>query len=121
MGNLIAISIFFCLALASAVLFLIYPGQIFVWYLLVKPIVDGFLEQGASIGGTTLSFSYLPSLIMPTFFLLLALFHANRLKYLPYKGLVISYMILNIFAFFKEGHFRVGTAGYLRMKVKMSV
>ena len=112
MGNLIAVAIFLCLGLASAAMFVIYPGQIFVWYLLVKPIVDGFLEQGAIIGGATLSFSYLPSLIMPGLFFILAAFHANRFHHLPFKGLIILYFLLNVAAYFKEGHFDIGATGY---------
>lgn len=112
MANLIAVAIFLSLGLASAVMFVIYPGQIFVWYLLIKPIVDGFLEQGAVIGGATLSFSYLPSLIMPGLFFVISAFHANRFRHLPFKGIVIFYMLLNVGAYFKEGHFDVGTTGY---------
>ncbi|MGH6618162.1 MAG: O-antigen ligase family protein [Alphaproteobacteria bacterium] len=112
MANLIAVAIFLCLGLASAAMFVIYPGQIFVWYLLIKPIVDGFLEQGATIGGATLSFSYLPSLIMPGLFFVLSAFHANRFRHLPFKGLIILYMLLNVGAYFKEGHFDVGTTGF---------
>ncbi|MGH6913390.1 MAG: hypothetical protein ACREH3_06750, partial [Geminicoccales bacterium] len=103
---------FLCFGLASAVLFVIYPGQMFVWYLLVKPIVDGFLEQGATIGGATLSFSYLPSLIMPGLFFVLSAFHANRFRHLPFKGFIIFYLLLNVAAYFKEGSFTVGTTGY---------
>lgn len=112
MANLIAVSIFLCLGLASAAMFVIYPGQLFVWYLLIKPIVDGFLEQGAVIGGATLSFSYLPSLIIPGLFLVLSAFHANRFRHLPFKGIIILYMLLNVGAYFKEGNFDVGTTGY---------
>ena len=112
MGNLIAVVIFISLALASAVMFFLYPGQIFIWYLLVKPIVDGFLEQGATIGGTTLSFSYVPSLIIPSLFAILAAFHMNRLQYLSLKGFVVLYMLLNVVAYFKEGNFSIGTTGY---------
>jgi hypothetical protein len=112
MTNLIPIAIFLLLGLASAALFVIYPGQIFVWYLLVKPVVDGFLEQGATIGGATLSFSYLPSLIMPSLFLLISAFHMNRFQHLPFKGFVILYMLLNVFAYFKEGQFNVHNTGY---------
>ncbi len=112
MANLIAVSIFLCLGLASAALFVIYPGQLFVWYLLVKPIVDGFLEQGAVIGGATLSFSYLPSLIMPGLFCILAAFHADRFRHLPFKGLIVLYFLLNVAAYFKEGSFNIGATGY---------
>ena len=112
MGNLIAVAVFLVLGLASAALFIVYPGQIFVWYLLIKPVVDGFLEQGAVIGGATLSFSYLPSLIMPGLFFVLSAFHAHRFRHLPFKGFVILYMVLNVAAYFKEGHFDVGTTGY---------
>jgi hypothetical protein len=112
MGNFIAVAIFLLLGMASAAMFVVYPAQIFVWYLLVKPIVDGFLEQGATIGGATLSFSYLPSLIMPGLFFVLSAFHANRFRHLPFKGLVILYMVVNVFAYFKEGHFDLGTTGY---------
>ena len=112
MTNLIAAAIFICLAIASAILFVIYPGQLFVWYLLVKPVVDGFLEQGATFGGVTLSFSYLPSLVIPSLFLGLAFFHAQRFRYLSFKGFVIFYVLLNVFAYFKEGNFSVGTTGY---------
>jgi hypothetical protein len=64
------------------------------------------------IGGATLSFSYLPSLIMPGPFFVLSAFHAHRFRHLPFKGLVILYMVLNVGAYFKEGHFDVGTTGY---------
>ena len=112
MGNIIAVVIFIGMALASATFFILYPGQVFTWYLLFKPIVDGFLEQGATIGGATLSCSHVPSLIIPSFFAMLAMFHANRLKYLPFKGLIILYIFLNIVAFFKEGRFSIDAAGF---------
>jgi hypothetical protein len=112
MTNLIPVAIFLLLGLASAAMFVIYPGQLFVSYLLVKPVVDGFLEQGATIGGATFSFSYLPSLIIPSLFLLISAFHMNRFQHLPFKSFVILYMLLNVVAYFREGHFIVHTTGY---------
>ena len=112
MGNMVAAAIFVCLAIAGAIFFVVYPGPLFVWYLLVKPVVDGFLEQGASIGGVTVSFSYLPSLVMPTMLLAVSMFHAGRFRHLPFKGLIIFYYVLNVIAYFREGHYGIGTTGY---------
>jgi hypothetical protein len=93
-------------------LYLGYPRQIFLFYILIKPVIDRFSEQGASIGGGTMRYHYIAALIIPTMSLMYSVAKRHSIFSLPLKTLVTSFIILNLFAFFIEGNYSMNNAGY---------
>lgn len=92
--------------------YLAYPKKIFLLYILIKPIIDRFAEQGASIGGITIGYHYLAALIIPTMSVLYVILKKVRVSSVPLKILLLCYIASNCFAFLLEGKYTLDNAGY---------
>jgi hypothetical protein len=105
-GLIIAVGIGFLFA------FLRFPRQLFLYYILVKPVIDRFAEMGASVGGVSLGYHYIAALVIPAVSLIYVIINRCNIFLLPHKTLLIGYMGLNLFSFIIEGDHSLTVAGF---------
>jgi hypothetical protein len=104
--------LFLAVGLTFMILFLKLPKQMFLFYILIKPIVDRFSEGGATLGGVSLGYHYIAALVVPAVAFLCVLGRRKNLLLLPHKVLIFLFIAGNIVAWLAEGNYTLDNAGY---------
>lgn len=112
MDNTLEASLIIIVGLGFIFTFLRFPRQMFLFYILIKPVVDRFAESGASIGGFSVGYHYIAALIIPTFSLLYVVINRCNIFLFPHKALLFAFMVLNVFSFILEGDYSLEVTGY---------
>jgi len=92
--------------------YIAYPRQIFLFYILVKPVVDRFGDAGASVEGTSLGYHYIAALVIPTMSMMYVMVMRENFFSLPHGPLIFLYILLNIVSFLVEGRYSLDIVGY---------
>lgn len=112
MTGVINFAIIVVVGLTFTLLFIGNPGTWFLRYLLIKPVIDRFAEHGATVGGITLGYHYVAALVIPLMSLFAAIFHKYRSVPVPFRAIIILFIIINVFSFLHQDEHTVFILGY---------
>lgn len=100
------------LGIAFLIAFLGFPRQVLLGYILIKPVVDRFAEQGATGGEVTVGYNHVAPLIIPVMSLFYVILKRRNIFSMPLKIPIFLFILLNIVSFLFEETYSIILAGY---------
>lgn len=84
------------------------PRNFILLFFLIKPALDYFAERGITIAGLYISTNYIAGVLVPLSLLAYVLIRRHNLEIMPYKSLIVAFVLINVLSFFVQRDFAVG-------------
>lgn len=84
------------------------PRNFILFFFLTKPALDYFAESGITIAGLYISTNYIGGVLVPLCLLAYVLVYRRNLGIMPYKGLIVAFIIINVLSFLVQREFTIG-------------